>query len=59
MREQLVELIVRRLDDEKDRIAADFAADKGINTRFAAIDDLLVTGQTGTNVNDFRAILIR
>lgn len=26
---------------------------------FAAIDDLLVTGPTGTNVNDFRAILIR
>ncbi|HWJ89414.1 MAG TPA: glycerate kinase [Pelagibacterium sp.] len=28
-------------------------------TAFAAIDDLLVTGPTGTNVNDFRAILIR
>lgn len=26
---------------------------------FSAIDDLFVTGQTGTNVNDFRAILIR
>jgi len=26
---------------------------------FAAIGDLLVTGPTGTNVNDFRAILIR
>ena len=26
---------------------------------FAAIDDLFVTGPTGTNVNDFRAILIR
>lgn len=26
---------------------------------FQAIDDLLVTGPTGTNVNDFRAILIR
>lgn len=28
-------------------------------TAFAAIGDLLVTGETGTNVNDFRAILIR
>ena len=26
---------------------------------FAAIGDLFVTGPTGTNVNDFRAILIR
>lgn len=26
---------------------------------FAAIGDLLVTGETGTNVNDFRAILVR
>ena len=26
---------------------------------FAAIEDLLVTGETGTNVNDFRAILVR
>lgn len=28
-------------------------------TAFAAIGDLLVTGPTGTNVNDFRAIIIR
>ncbi|WP_332717888.1 glycerate kinase type-2 family protein [Pelagibacterium mangrovi] len=28
-------------------------------TAFSAIGDLFVTGQTGTNVNDFRAILIR
>ena len=28
-------------------------------TAFAAIGDLLMTGPTGTNVNDFRAILIR
>lgn len=41
MREQLVELIVRRLEADKERIAADFAADKGINTRYTAIDDLL------------------
>ncbi|SDG53000.1 glycerate kinase type-2 family protein [Pelagibacterium luteolum] len=27
-------------------------------TAFAAVDDLFVTGPTGTNVNDFRAILI-
>ena len=26
---------------------------------FAALGDLFVTGPTGTNVNDFRAILIR
>lgn len=26
---------------------------------FAAIDDLFITGPTGTNVNDFRAIIIR
>lgn len=26
---------------------------------FAALDDLFITGPTGTNVNDFRAILIR
>ena len=28
-------------------------------TAFDAIGDLLVTGPTGTNVNDFRAILVR
>jgi hydroxypyruvate reductase len=28
-------------------------------TAFAAIGDLVVTGPTGTNVNDFRAILVR
>ncbi|WP_244466847.1 glycerate kinase type-2 family protein [Devosia geojensis] len=28
-------------------------------TAFAAIGDLLVTGPTGTNVNDFRAIVVR
>jgi len=28
-------------------------------TAFDAIDDVLVTGPTGTNVNDFRAILVR
>ncbi len=28
-------------------------------TAFNAIGDLVVTGPTGTNVNDFRAILVR
>ncbi len=28
-------------------------------TAFAAIDDLFISGPTGTNVNDFRAILIQ
>jgi hydroxypyruvate reductase len=28
-------------------------------TAFAALDDLFVPGPTGTNVNDFRAILVR
>ena len=28
-------------------------------TAFHAVGDLLVTGPTGTNVNDFRAILVR
>ena len=34
-------------------------ADNDAYTAFAAIGDLLETGPTGTNVNDFRAILIR
>ncbi|MFC3705180.1 glycerate kinase [Devosia honganensis] len=34
-------------------------ADNDAYTAFAAIGDLLVTGPTGTNVNDFRAILVR
>ncbi|ODT77950.1 MAG: hydroxypyruvate reductase [Pelagibacterium sp. SCN 64-44] len=34
-------------------------ADNDAYTAFAAIGDLFVTGPTGTNVNDFRAILIR
>src|SRR5215208_7210933 len=41
MREQLVNLILERLDRDSDRIKNDFASDKGIRTRFAAIDDLL------------------
>jgi glycerate 2-kinase len=34
-------------------------ADNDAYTAFEAIGDLFVTGPTGTNVNDFRAILIR
>lgn len=41
MREELVNLILDRLDRDAERIAADFAADHGIAARFAAIDDLL------------------
>lgn len=41
MREQLIKLIIRRLAAGKDVIAADFAAEKGVQTRFTAIDDLL------------------
>jgi Rps23 Pro-64 3,4-dihydroxylase Tpa1-like proline 4-hydroxylase len=41
MREQLVKLILERLDRDKAAIAADFHADKGITTRFTAIDNLL------------------
>ena len=33
--------------------------DNDAYSAFAAIGDLLVTGPTGTNVNDFRAVLIR
>ena len=34
-------------------------ADNDAYTAFKAIGDLVVTGPTGTNVNDFRAILVR
>ena len=34
-------------------------ADNDAYGAFEAIGDLLMTGPTGTNVNDFRAILIR
>ena len=33
-------------------------ANNDSRTAFAAIDDLFTPGPTGTNVNDFRAILI-
>ncbi|MGH1558073.1 MOFRL family protein [Caulobacter segnis] len=38
--------------------AAERLADNDGYGFFAALDDLLVTGPTRTNVNDFRAILI-
>ena len=41
MREQLIKLILERLDRDSDRIAADFAVDKGVSTHYCAIDDLL------------------
>ena len=41
MREQLVDLIIERLDRNSDAIKADFAADKGVAAHFTAIDDLL------------------
>lgn len=41
MKAKLVELILERLERESEKIKADFRADKGINTRFTAIDDLL------------------
>jgi hydroxypyruvate reductase len=34
-------------------------ADNDAYTAFAALGDLFVTGPTGTNVNDFRAIIVR
>jgi len=34
-------------------------ADNDAYNAFAAIGDLLITGPTGTNVNDFRAIIVR
>ena len=41
MKAKLVELILDRLENESERIKADFRADKGISTRFSAIDSLL------------------
>lgn len=41
MKEQLVNSILGRLGREKEAIAADFASDRGISTRFCAIDNLL------------------
>lgn len=40
MREELVKLIIERLERESDAIKADFQSDRGVGTRFTAIDDL-------------------
>ena len=42
----------------REKNAAEFLERNDSWSAFAAIDDLFVTGPTGTNVNDFRAILL-
>ncbi len=41
MQEQIVEQILKRLDRDAEKISQDFQTEKGIRTKFAAIDDLL------------------
>jgi Rps23 Pro-64 3,4-dihydroxylase Tpa1-like proline 4-hydroxylase len=41
MREEIVALILKRLNEDSEAISRDFNSDKGINTRFGAIDNLL------------------
>jgi Rps23 Pro-64 3,4-dihydroxylase Tpa1-like proline 4-hydroxylase len=41
MKEELIQLILARLDRDADTIKADFGAEKEIKTQFTAIDDLL------------------
>jgi Rps23 Pro-64 3,4-dihydroxylase Tpa1-like proline 4-hydroxylase len=41
MREELVNLILRRLDADSEKISAEFHTDRGIRANFCAIDDLL------------------
>lgn len=41
MREELIQLILERLDRDAESIKLDFQTEKGIKTRFAAIDKLL------------------
>ncbi len=41
MQQNLVDLIVKRLDEDAENISHDFQTDKGVRTKFAAIDDLL------------------
>lgn len=41
MREEFVRLILERLDRDSVKIAADFAAEKQVKTKYAVIDDLL------------------
>lgn len=41
MQEQIVKLILERLDRDAEKISRDFHTEKGVRTKFAAIDDLL------------------
>ncbi len=41
MKEELIRLILDRLDRDAATIASDFSTEKGVKTRFCAIDDLL------------------
>lgn len=41
MKERIIELILERLKRDAEKISEDFHTDKGINTRFTAIDNLL------------------
>ena len=41
MREQLIQLILERLDRDFDALKKDFETEKGVKTRYCAIDDLL------------------
>ncbi|HQU86345.1 MAG TPA: 2OG-Fe(II) oxygenase [Pyrinomonadaceae bacterium] len=41
MKEELIRLILERLERDAEKIRADFAKDKGLPTRFTAIDELL------------------
>jgi Rps23 Pro-64 3,4-dihydroxylase Tpa1-like proline 4-hydroxylase len=43
MRSEITTLIIDRLERDRDSIEADFARDRGIATKFCAIDDLLPT----------------
>ena len=51
MREELVHLILGRLNCDAKHIAADFAAEKGVETHFCVIDDLLPL-QTAQKIAD-------
>lgn len=41
MREEIADLILKRLNEDSEAISRDFNSDKGINTHFGAIDNLL------------------
>ena len=41
MREEIVKLIVQRLENDAEQISRDFQTEKSVKTRFAAIDNLL------------------